>query len=320
VLLAALTALAPALSSAAPQGKKDAVTDPALADADFAIQGEYAGEIQIDGKNEKYGVQVIALGGGSFRAVGYPGGLPGDGWNRKDKASADGATEDGVTHFPKFLGGATVRQAILTVEAEGGGTIGTLRRVERRSPTLGAKPPQGAKVLFDGQVNDFQPGKTTEDGLLTVPQRSKHLFAKDYTLHLEFRTPYKPYARGQGRGNSGAYLQGRNEIQVLDSFGLEGKRNECGGLYGRKDCDLNMCFPPLTWQTYDVEFRAPRTDGDGKLTAEATVSVKHNGVLIHAKVPLGKTPEKGGPLTLQNHGNPVHYRNIWVVEKTAASD
>jgi hypothetical protein len=142
---------------------------------------------------------------------------------------------------------------------------------------------------------------------------------------VEFRIPFQPEDSGQGRGNSGLYLQGRYEVQMLDSFGLEGKDNECGGIYSVAPPSVNMALPPLAWQTYDVDYTAAKYDDAGKLTSNPRVTVKHNGVVIHdnielpgqrnttaAPVAAGPAP---GPVFLQNHGNPVRYRNIWVVEK-----
>lgn len=303
-----MAALVVALSSIAlgANDKNAAVTDPAEADADFAVQGEYLGERG----GQKYGAQVVALGEGKFDLVLYSGGLPGEGWKRGDeRGKASGETKDGVTTFKSDAIEATIKDEVLNF------SDGALKKVQRQSRTLGQKPPPAnATILFDGQTNDFKPGTKTDDGLLMVGQTSGHIFGKDHILHLEFCTPYQPYARGQGRGNSGVYLQGKNEVQVLDSFGLEGRNNECGGFYSKREPDVNMCYPPLSWQTYDIEFRAARFDADGKMVSPAIVTVLHNGVVVHKNVELKDVPKDGGPLHLQNHGNPVRYRNIWMVE------
>ena len=162
----------------------------------------------------------------------------------------------------------------------------------------------------------------TKDGLLMPGVASKRNF-QGVTLHVEFRTPFMPHARGQGRGNSGVFLQGRFEIQILDSFGLAGKHNECGGIYSIRDCDLNMCFPPLSWQTFDIDFAPAKFDADGKKIKHAMITVRHNGIVVHKDAELRKTAparilDKGpqpGPIFLQDHGCPVYFRNIWLVEK-----
>lgn len=145
----------------------------------------------------------------------------------------------------------------------------------------------------------------------------------DFQLHLEFKVPYMPNARGQGRGNSGVFLQGRYEIQVLDSFGKEEPgRGDCGAVYNKAAPLLNACKRPLQWQTYDITFRAPRFDSEGKKTENARVSVFQNGICIQNNQEIdgptwGNTfgdLKDPGPIVLQDHGNAVEYRNIWVIK------
>jgi hypothetical protein len=303
---------------------RQAATDPAEAGPDFAVQGEYLGKIRTaEGDAIDYGAQIVALGDGKFRGVGYPGGLPGAGWTGGEKHVVDGETRDGVTVFKTDDGRmGRLREGVITIINANGAEVGTLKKVHRESPTLGAKPPEGAVVLFDGtSVENFPGARMTDDGLLMEGATSKQRF-QNFTIHLEFRTPFMPHARGQGRGNSGFYAQGRYEVQILDSFGLEGKHNECGGIYGIADPAVNMCFPPLSWQTFDVDFTAAEFK-DGQKVKGARMTVRHNGVVIHDDVeidrattasPLQQGPESG-PVFLQNHGNPVRFRNIWVVEK-----
>jgi hypothetical protein len=299
------------------------ITDPkeAAKDADFLVQGEYVGEgIDQDGNKIKVGAQVIALSKGEFTIVGYAGGLPGDGWKRGDgKVEFPGKTEGKVV---KFTGEGTEGKIVDgTITAITPDAQYTLKRVERKSPTLGAKAPAAAKVLFDGTTAEkFEHGKLTADKNLQSEAVSKDKF-NDYHLHLEFRLSYMPDARGQGRSNSGVYAHDCYEIQVLDSFGLKGENNECGGFYSIREPDVNMCFPPLTWQTYDIDFTAPKYEGEKKV-ANARITVKHNGVAIHDNIELpngtpGREPEGPGPrpLYMQGHGNKVEYRNIWVEEK-----
>ncbi len=319
-----------AFSFAADEKKaKPAPNKPALtaaeADADFALQGEYSGEISEGDNKVKLGVQVIALSGGKFRAVGYPEGLPGDGWGGEKKVKVEAIRDGDTVRFNSDKGRGVLSNGLISIQDADGNEIGKLKKVTRKSPTLGKKSPAGAVVLFDGTSPDkFKGGRMTEDGLLMQGVTSKQLFG-DFTLHMEFMLSYMPYARGQGRSNSGIYMQGRHEVQILDSFGLEGKHNECGGIYTVKDPDVNMCFPPLSWQTYDIEFTAARFDENGKKTSSARMTVKHNGVLVHDDVevpksttaaPVKEGPDKG-PVYIQNHSNPARFRNIWLVEKAA---
>ena len=301
-----------------------AYTDPKSTDADFPFQGEYTGVMKTEEGDLKVGLQIVARGKGKFVGTGYGGGLPGDGWDKVTKKTVEGSVVDGVLTLNGEEGSATVKDGEAKITLKSGETLGALKKVERTSPTLGAKAPEGAVVLFDGKSADaFQGGKVTEDGLLQQGCTSKQKFGS-CKMHIEFRTPYQPEDGGQGRGNSGVYLQGRYELQVLDSFGLKGEQNECGGLYSVATPALNMCLPPLTWQTYDIDYTAAVYDDAGKLTKNPRVTAKLNGVVIHddvelpgnrnttaAPVQAGKEP---GPLYLQDHGNPVRYRNIWVVE------
>ena len=149
---------------------------------------------------------------------------------------------------------------------------------------------------------------------------TKQAFDGSFKLHVEFRVPYMPQAKGQGRGNSGVYVQGRYEVQVLDSYGLDSKDNDCGGIYSVAKPLVNACKAPTVWQSYDIEFHSPKCT-DGKKTEPARITVLHNGVKIHDNVKidkdnttagLGGDPCKPGPIMLQDHGNPVQFRNIWL--------
>jgi len=300
----------------------NAITDPAQAGPAFKVQGEYAGS-SSDGK--KWGAQVIDMGKGAYQVVFLTGGLPGAGWDRQGRLVVNARGEGETAAFEH-------RDHNMTGTIGGGkiaGKVGEtvtfeLNRLERKSPTLGMEPPAGAVVLFDGTSADaWHNGKLVEGNLLNSGVRSKQAFG-DFTAHIEFRTPYMPEARGQARGNSGVYVQDRYEVQVLDSFGLTGEDNECGGIYRQGKPLQNMCFPPLSWQTYDIDFTAAKFDANGQKTAPAVITVRHNGVVIHDKVQLksvtpggGKATEDAtpGPFQFQDHGNPVVFRNIWVVEK-----
>jgi len=288
--------------------------DPAEAGPDYAVQGEYIGD--------NSGAQVIALGNGKFHVVGWAHGLPGAAPDAEKKIEADAQREGDVVKLAQEEWNGTISGGNITATNRDGNSH-TLTKTERHSPTEGAKAPAGAVVLFDGaNAEAWEGGRMDERHLLAGGTKTKQAF-RNFTLHIEFRTPFMPEARGQGRGNSGVYLQNRYEVQVLDSFGLKGEDNECGGIYHQAKPLVNMCFPPLTWQTYDIDFTAAQFDGAGMKTKPAVVTVRHNGVVIHDQREItGVTPGSGlketaepGPILLQNHGNPVFFRNVWVVEK-----
>lgn len=293
-------------------------------DRDFFLQGEYFGSISSPYPGTPWrdvGLQVVAVGDGRFDAVLYPGGLPGSGWSGGSTVELKG-TARGGTAFLQGRGFQIVVESNSALVYDGRGqALGQIPKVQRTSPTLGALPPVGAEVLFDGTTTEhFVGAEMTPGRLLEVGTRTERVY-RDYTLHLEFLLPYMPDADGQARANSGVYLQSRYEVQILDSFGLEGRDNECGALYRTRPPDINMCFPPLTWQTYDIRFTAPRFDDEGNKTADARITVWHNGVAIHNDVAI---PDKTGagepegpeplPIRLQDHGNPVRFRNIWILE------
>jgi hypothetical protein len=300
--------------------KRLAFTSEKDAGLDFAVQGEYEGEVE----RRKLGAQLIARGDGKFDVVVFHGGLPGAGGDAKSKLTgkAERAGDAGKTTVAGNGFTGAIANGVLDLELDG--KSGKLKHVVRQSPTAGQRPPPGAVILFDGTdqtAQEWQNGKLVEENLLNNGITSKRKF-RDFTLHLEFRLPYMPTSTGQGRGNSGLYLQDRYELQILDSFGLKGVNNECGGFYSQFDPDVNMCLPPLTWQTYDIDFSAARFDESGQRTAKARVTVKHNGIAIHTDRELPgsgpggkKEDDTPGALQLQNHGDPVYFRNIWIVER-----
>lgn len=180
-------------------------------------------------------------------------------------------------------------------------------------------PPQGAVVLFDGKSleNWTNQNWLLVDGAMEVrggSTRSKMEFG-DFYLHVEFWLPLMANRRGQGRANSGVYLHGLYEIQVLDSYNNDTyPTGMCAALYGQKPPDKNVARPPEHWQTYDIYFRAPRLDEKGEVKERARVTVFWNGVKVHDNVEIqGSRPRTKGPILLQDHGCPVRYRNIWLV-------
>ena len=197
-----------------------------------------------------------------------------------------------------------------------------------------ASPPDGAIVLFDGKSVDGwtkKDGKPVDAHLVDGAAMqmkggdiiSKQSFDGAFQLHVEFRVPYEPKKGGQARGNSGVYVQGRYEVQILDSYGLKSKSTDCGGIYEVAAPSVNACKAPTVWQSYDIHFTAPKFT-DGKKVEPATMTVFHNGTKIHdnVKIPVDNTragmggdPSKPGPILLQDHGDPVQFRNVWLVKK-----
>jgi len=193
--------------------------------------------------------------------------------------------------------------------------------------------PDGAIVLFDGKnLDGWQPRngkdkvkwKLLDNGVMQAGGGdiiTEKKFDGHFKLHVEFRVPYMPKATGQARGNSGVYVQGRYEVQILDSYGHKSKNNDCGAIYEVAAPLVNACKAPTVWQSYDIEFHATVCK-DGKKVEPARMTVHHNGVKIHDDVKINVDvtragmqgdPCTPGPILLQDHGNPVQFRNIWLV-------
>jgi len=357
------------------------------APAEAEVQGLYEGAGKEPGCEFMIEARVVAQGNGTYKVL-VRRLLGGDKIARLELAAK---TAGGTVILEGKDGDVVWKGAYANGAIRGEfGTLGTFeaKRAEKKSPTLGKKPPAGAVALLEGKelpemvrakgspwylgdmsmegwtvweapLVTISPKEPTEwpspdkplpknwtlsqerrradtvigvgeDGSICIPRggmSSKRQFEGSFDLHVEFLNPFQPTAHSQGRGNSGVYLPNGQEIQVLDSFGettyLGGG---CGGLYGYKDpdpmevieslkdrpeCKFTLAsLPPLTWQTYDVEYRV-ETQG-GKYVGPPSLTVYHNGIKIHDNVPLRSDARKGG-FQFQDHGNPVRYRNIWVL-------
>ena len=319
-----------------------------VADADLFLMGDYDGR-WIDAPEKHYfdinpplAAQVINVREGEYlirffqqhdaRADIYFEGIgrlvdgvirfQGDGWN--GEVSKDGMSGRGSGH--------------------GGEARFELKRVVRSSPSLGIKPPAGAIVLFDGKnFDEWQHADGSavswhrvEGDAMEVrsakndEERAKKIGGDIFTkrkfgncrVHLEFRYPVEPGLAGQARGNSGVFLQDSYEVQLLNSYGTQGLWNECGALYKTLPPKVNACRPPMEWQTYDIDYTAAVWK-NGEKISPPRITVRFNGVVIHRDEPIPHAtghaldqrlnePRNERPLRLQDHGNAIQFRNIWI--------
>lgn len=298
-----------------------AITDIGEVDSRYAYIGEYTAETA----SGPIGVRISTQAGDQpmFAKI-YPGGLPGMGWKTATPELVAGTVDSqGITLRGSESGSRQVRSAAgRTLLVEPSGQEIELKKIARHGVTLGKPAPAGAKVLFNGSDTSAWKNAKTEDGLLKIGCETVDPLVGGH-LHVEFRTPYMPSSVGQKRGNSGIYLQKRYEVQVLESFALEGIENECGAIYRQRRPDLNMALPPLVWQSYDI-FLVPAVFKDGQKIKSTELTVIHNGVPVHyhtlvvAKTGAGSAEGPDPlPLLLQDHGDPIVYRNIWHAPSTS---
>jgi hypothetical protein len=217
--------------------------------------------------------------------------------------------------------------ALLLLEGGAAGEAPPAAAVDPGSP---GGPPSDAVVLFDGKDLSRWRGRSGEprwevkDGVLTVAPGTGDLTTReafgDIQLHIEWRIPAGVTGEGEGRGNSGIKLHEAYEIQILDSHGKPPALSGAGALYKQAAPLVNACRKAGEWQSFDIVFRAPRFDADGRLTKHGTVTVFQNGILIHDRTRIqGRTnstrpvkPDLEQPFFLQDHGSPVSFRNVWV--------
>ncbi|MHB8523220.1 MAG: 3-keto-disaccharide hydrolase [Limisphaerales bacterium] len=308
------------------------VTDP--------VMGDYEGFWSVkDGKRGRLTAQIRALGDGAYEgfvllnrshamiAAVKLTSLPAKTGGTVSFSGTVAKADTGSELLPGIDAKAQISRELLTGSFSGDIGTGTLeaKRVAKKSPTAGAPPPSDAVVLFDGKDTshweNFNWKPLAAEGAMEAQNGDLQVKDKftDFKLHLEFRTPFKPAARGQERGNSGVYLQRKYEVQILDSFGLFPlDNNDCAAIYKIKAPAANACLPPMQWQTYDITYH----QGDGGTNETPSVTIVQNGVTVIDNVHIpadhvakgtgGGDSGEGGFLKLQFHKNPVQFRNIWV--------
>jgi hypothetical protein len=312
------------------------------------FMGDYQGKMSIRGSETTICAQVISFGEGKYKINFIPefdSNNPRlavlEGKRILDEIIFAGIPLEGEMQPYSWNGRISHTGFMGKITGTQNGTF-SLNKVTRLSSTLGLNPPESAIILSNGKNMDGWASRKyggflglfkkdysqwqVKNGVMEVEPGSGSSYTKqkfnNFKLHIEFRIPFMPLSLGQNRGNSGVYLSEKYEVQVLDSYGLEGKDNECGGIYKVAAPRINMCSPPGQWQTYDITFYGPTFDERGNKIKNAVVSVIQNNITIHENLeipnPTGgarfSNEKKIGGLLLQDHGDRVQYRNIWLVE------
>ncbi|MCA9425827.1 MAG: DUF1080 domain-containing protein, partial [Candidatus Omnitrophica bacterium] len=297
--------------------------------------GDYEGEYLAVGRDPvPADAKVIAEGSDTYRVMISTKAVHDVFWSPRieitGRRTKEGMQLEGDSSGLTWEGQIKDGSMVARVRSRYGGTF-ALHHVLRESPTAGLKPPKGAIVLLpfeEGATPDMSEWdnstwKSLADGSMQVGEGDNHTKREfgDVRLHLEFCIPYEPEGRGQDRGNSGVYFQDRYEPQVLDSYGLIPRAGDCGAIYEIAVPPVNACLPPLSWQTYDIVFRAPRFTDKGDQSEFPWITVELNGVKLHERQWITHSTVGGkegfvakGPFRLQDHGHPVRYRNIWAQE------
>ncbi len=332
------------------------VSGVALAADDDFVMGNYAGAFTGDDtEDHTIRAQVAATSAIRYRAVihvGFKGReeAAAEVRGKKGKASKeeraekdekkrkklaviefDGKADFGEPHTDGWELAATIAKETFsgTLSQDGKSYPFELKRVFLEPPTRGQAPPEGAIVLMPQESTTLDAWHVAPHwkvfgdgsaGIVGSNMWSKEEFG-DAQYHLEFKTSFKPMESGQARSNSGVYLMGRYEVQVLDSFADAPADNRCGGIYQKAVPVVNASLPPLQWQTYDITMRAPKFNTDDEKVRDAEITALHNGVLIHDSVilpdvtPGGLSGEEApkGALMVQDHGDQqLRFRNVWV--------
>jgi len=294
---------------------------------EMAAQGEYRGHLRVNGERTEVFAQIAAMGEGQFVARFLT--------TLTERVQPIGVMSGQLDGGSVVFSGPDGWSAQLDIDGQTltGEPDLTMMKIFRASPTLAAPPPQGAVVLLGPQTTDLtgkwtrwreqDPNWNLRPGGAVEALRNHNLMSQrefgDAIIHVEYWQPLQAAQRDQRRGNSGVYVQGLYEVQILDSFGIAGTDVDDGAIYEIATPIVNMSLPPGQWQTLDIKFTAARMDGD-QVSSHARMTVYHNGVLIHDDVEVNR-PTRAAPYNaIRELGGvflqgrcPIRFRNIWVL-------